>query len=92
MFLRGREGGGRRGLEDALALVRSLRPRRTLLVGVSDLFEHHGTNARLRGLLAEGLDVQARPGACSQQSASQGSRPPRSDEVASDGLYVDLDL
>lgn len=47
------------GMEDVLPLVRKLRPRRTLLVGMSDSFEHHETNARLRTLLAtEGLDIQ----------------------------------
>lgn len=47
------------GMQDVLPLVRRLRPRRTLLVGMSDMFEHHATNAKLRLLLEEeGLDVQ----------------------------------
>merc|ERR1712187_368916 len=36
------------GLDQVLELVRHLRPQKTLLVGMSDQFEHHATNARLR--------------------------------------------
>lgn len=47
------------GLHDALALIRRLRPRRALLVGMSDQFEHHETNKQLHALQdKEGLDVQ----------------------------------
>lgn len=35
------------GLEQAVNLVRRLRPKKALLVGMSDAFEHHATNARL---------------------------------------------
>mmetsp|Transcript_37640 Transcript_37640/g.70356 ORF Transcript_37640/g.70356 Transcript_37640/m.70356 type:complete len:349 (+) Transcript_37640:34-1080(+) len=47
------------GLQDALTLIRRLRPQRALLVGISDAFEHHATNLRLSALRkSEGLDVQ----------------------------------
>jgi len=47
------------GIKDAIALARQLRPKRTLLVGMSDQFEHHETNARLRQYLtSDGLDIQ----------------------------------
>eukprot|EP00929_Paragymnodinium_shiwhaense_P019288 TRINITY_DN13212_c0_g2_i1.p1 TRINITY_DN13212_c0_g2~~TRINITY_DN13212_c0_g2_i1.p1 ORF type:complete len:357 (+),score=49.23 TRINITY_DN13212_c0_g2_i1:75-1145(+) len=52
--------------DEAVDLARKLRPKRTLLVGMSDQFEHHETNARLRQLLSkEQLDVQlAHDGLC----------------------------
>lgn len=47
------------GIEQALALVRRLRPKKSFFVGMSDTFEHHATNVRLSKLRsAEGLDVQ----------------------------------
>jgi phosphoribosyl 1,2-cyclic phosphodiesterase len=47
------------GLNDAAEFVRRLRPKRTLLVGMSDKFEHHATNERLRKMFdMDGLDVQ----------------------------------
>jgi len=54
------------GLQDALGLVRALRPRKALLVGMSHEFRHEEHNDMLRRLLAEeGLDVQlARDGMC----------------------------
>jgi hypothetical protein len=46
-------------LPQALDLVRTLRPQKTLLVGMTHAFEHHAGNARLAALLGEeGLDVQ----------------------------------
>ena len=46
-------------LGESIGLARRLRPRRTLLVGMSHEMEHVATNARLRVLLAaEALDVQ----------------------------------
>lgn len=46
-------------LSQALDLVRTIRPKRTLLVGLSDEFEHFETNAKLKRLLVEeDLDVQ----------------------------------
>jgi len=47
------------GLADAVALAKKLRPRRTLLVGMSDIFEHDETNNRLQEYLkTDNLDIQ----------------------------------
>mmetsp|Transcript_10436 Transcript_10436/g.18792 ORF Transcript_10436/g.18792 Transcript_10436/m.18792 type:complete len:355 (-) Transcript_10436:9-1073(-) len=47
------------GLEDAIDLARKLRPKKTLLVGMSGSVEHHTVNAQLKRLQAEeGLDIQ----------------------------------
>lgn len=48
------------GLEQALDVVRALRPRRTLLVGMGHDLEHGATNRELRERMGrgEGLDVQ----------------------------------
>ena len=46
-------------MSESLGLVRRLKPRQTLLVGMSHEMEHHSCNRRLRELLQpEGLDVQ----------------------------------
>jgi len=45
-------------LEQSLQLARELRPVCTRFVGMSHALEHHATNRELRGLRAEGLDVQ----------------------------------
>jgi len=46
-------------LDQALDTIRALRPKRALLLGMSDQLEHHATNARLRDIMAtEGLDIQ----------------------------------
>ena len=46
-------------LIEALDLIRKLRPKKSLLVGMADQIEHHSTNRKLAELLqTEGLDVQ----------------------------------
>eukprot|EP00439_Symbiodinium_sp_Y106_P012699 s5475_g1.t2 len=46
------------GLAQALELVRALRPKRALLVGMSCQFDHERDNAELRKLRMEGLEVE----------------------------------
>jgi len=45
-------------LADAVNLARKLRPKRVLVVGMSDHMDHEETNLKLRKLQEEGLDVQ----------------------------------
>jgi len=45
-------------LDDAVNLARKLRPKRVLVVGMSDHMDHEETNLKLRKLQEEGLDVQ----------------------------------
>lgn len=46
-------------MSEAIDVARELRPKRTLLVGVSDQMEHYETNAKLAALKQdEGLDIQ----------------------------------
>mmetsp|Transcript_58601 Transcript_58601/g.156874 ORF Transcript_58601/g.156874 Transcript_58601/m.156874 type:complete len:366 (-) Transcript_58601:42-1139(-) len=46
------------GMPQALELVRALRPKRTLLLGMSCQFDHDRDNEELRELAAEGLQVE----------------------------------
>eukprot|EP00930_Biecheleria_cincta_P051328 TRINITY_DN3649_c0_g1_i1.p1 TRINITY_DN3649_c0_g1~~TRINITY_DN3649_c0_g1_i1.p1 ORF type:complete len:306 (+),score=33.24 TRINITY_DN3649_c0_g1_i1:66-983(+) len=46
------------GLDDALDLIRKLRPKRAFLIGMSCEFDHEPDDAKLKALSCEGLDVR----------------------------------